>query len=138
MMKRLNQKIMYRTPAIPPTHRRAVTAASRRMRQRSRATTSARSRHGSTGGACRATRSCKPRINSCSPMMAPPLHHAPQGALGKVKPRPDGAQRAAGDAGDVLVGHALDEAKQEHLPMFRPQPTQGGVDVLGVLGREVV
>src|SRR5436309_23521 len=137
-MKRLKQNTMYRTPAIPPNHKRAVTPASSLIRQRSRAMSSALSWRGSGGRECRAMSSCKAWISSCSLMLGRPLHHAPQRAFGIVNPRPHRAELAAGNAGDVFVGHFLDEAKQEHFPVFRRQSPQGGVDALRVFGREVV
>src|SRR5437762_5202123 len=42
-----------------------------------------------------------------------PLQHAPQGALGVMEPRADGAELAADHPGDVVVAH-LFQRSEEH------------------------
>src|SRR5579872_3884371 len=138
MMKRLNQNTMYRTPAMPPNHNRAVTPASNRTRQRSRSIISELSRRVSVDGACLAMSSCNAQISSFSLILRHSLQRAPQRALGIVNPRPHRAELAAGDAGDVLVGHRLEETQQQYFPMFQCQSSQRRVDALRVFGREVV
>src|SRR5207249_725444 len=85
-----------------------VSHVSTRTRRWSRARTRSVIARTSAGGrvVVSSRRSASP--NSFS-FMVDPLQHAPQGALGVVQPRPDGAHRTAGHLRDLVVAHVFDE-----------------------------
>ena len=61
-----------------------------------------------------------------------------QGELGVVDAGADGADGARDDVGDLLVGHVFEEAEDEDLAVFGGEAVEGGADVGGVFGGEVV
>ena len=55
---------------------------------------------------------------------------------GVMESRANRAERTADHPGDLLVAHVLEEAKDQHLAMFRREPIECGVNQNGLVGVE--